>query len=90
MFALLSGSNFLKTYVNFWPVRPRDETLNECRLWFDSGKGTAIPGQALRFQEVEAPRFHDSRHVNAVRLSALSTERLYPWEIFLVLISVRD
>jgi hypothetical protein len=30
------------------------------------------------FQEVEAPRFQDNRHIKVVRLSALRTGRLYP------------
>jgi hypothetical protein len=32
------------------------------------------------FQEFEAPRFQDSRHMKMVRLSTLRTGRLYPPE----------
>jgi hypothetical protein len=46
------------------------------------------PWQALRVQEFEAPRFQDNRQMKVARLSALSTGRLYPQEIFLVLICV--
>jgi hypothetical protein len=43
--------------------------------------------RALGFQEFEAPRFQDNRHVKFVSLSALAA--FTPQEIFAVLISVR-
>jgi hypothetical protein len=46
------------------------------------------PGQRLRFQEDEGPRFQDNRHMNVVRLWALRTGLLYAQEISLALISV--
>jgi hypothetical protein len=40
------------------------------------------------FQEFEAPRFQENRHIKVVRLSVIGTARLYPQEIFLELISL--
>ena len=40
------------------------------------------------FQEFEAPRFQDNRHMKVVRLSHICTGRLYTQELFLVLTSI--
>ena len=56
------------------------------------GKKNRITGldRPRGFQEVEAPRFQDSRHLKVVRFSSLRTGRLYSQEVFLVFIAVRD
>ena len=57
------------------------------------GKGKAVPLQAWRGPEgsrkFRLPDFHDIRHMKVVRLSASRTGRLYPQEMFLILIFTR-
>jgi hypothetical protein len=58
----LSGTS-LKTWLR-WPYKQL------------AAAGMAL--QCLGLQEAEAPKFEDSQHMKVVRLSALSTGRLYP------------
>ena len=67
-----------------------------CHCWMEfhavwqSSKSNPIEGldRSWGFQQGEAPRFQDNWDMKVVR-SALRASRLYPQEIFLVLISVR-
>ena len=59
-----------------------------CTKYMKSNPITGL-GSPWGFQEVEAPRFQDNRHMKVVRLSDLCTSCLHPQEIFVVLISVR-
>ena len=54
--------------------------LNESLNYFKKRQRNPITGleRPRGFQQVEAPRFQDNRHMKVVRLSALRTERLYP------------
>ena len=67
-------------YVNF--LRSRFSSVRTGTIRNKSKKKKAIPLQVWTgpwgFQEVEAPRFQDNRHMKLVRLSALSTGCLYP------------
>jgi hypothetical protein len=43
----------------------------------------------LGLQEIQAPRLPDNRHMTVARSSVLRIDRLYPQEVFQVLICIR-
>jgi len=52
---------------------------HQATLWSDKRSSNLITGlnRPWGFQEVEAPKFQDNRHMKVVKLSALHTGRLY-------------
>ena len=77
------------TAAGFEWVLPDEDVWHTDTCWRDIvKKAKQSHYRPWWFQEVEAPRFQDNRYMKVVR-SALRTGRLYPQEIFLVLISVR-
>ena len=80
------------TEVSLWHnTSSQTMSLRLTQPWTEMSKSSPITGpeRPRGLQEVEAPRFRDSQHMKVVRLSALCIGRLYPQEVFLVLISIK-
>jgi len=81
-------SELTRNWYLFLIINKRRERM----YWEGSGNGKAIPLQAWAGPEGSRRSrlpFQDIQHMKLVRLSALRTGRLYPQEMFLVLISGR-
>jgi len=79
-------------FCHFWFTNIQTE-FALVQLWLViPEKSNSITGleRPWRFQEFETRRFQDSRHVNVVRMSVLGAGLIYPQEMFLVFISVRE
>jgi hypothetical protein len=65
---------------NAWRLDELDELFHDISVGIDV-KRLSNPCSGLdrpnRFQEVEAPRFYNSRYIKVISLSILSTGRLY-------------
>ena len=94
LFSLGDGQTLLvqstPKYCNILVFIVTNFLINSCLfpVFLPSNTCTALD-RPSGFQVIEALRFQDNWHMKVVRLSALRTGRLYPQEIFLVLISVR-
>ena len=71
----VTWSNIYKTHVVYMCIYIYIY-INIDNHWRQSNPITGL-NRPWEFQEAEAPRFQDSRHMKVVRLSALRTGRLY-------------
>ena len=86
-FVLFSGKsniNTLKQKTAYYLCFPGQHRSYMCVPKHHKAKSNPITDldRPRGFQEVEAPRFQDSRHIKMVTFLALHTGRFYPQEIF--------
>ena len=74
-----------------WDTLPVPSIYTECAIPAHRGKAISVQAYSrpTGFPNIGASTFLDNWHKKVVRLSALRTSRLYPQEIFLLLLTVR-